>query len=250
MHNINMADNNITQGDSTTDKSGPTSPPHRSSSAAAHNARRNRRQLASSAHISRNQIQGLLGGDGSVPCSDTTATGYRHHSHVIRVPIRDDEEENRVPISIDVSTMTEEEIEEIRTTDPFLYYSIPESVRSISSQSTTTTTSSSSTNNANIVPNNGRQVQRRRQSAPAVFADFPTSETQVRRSSRISFERSFDAEMSDFIESMVGLDVNDGGVDEIDEDGVDYESVGEEFDELLESIISSSYRPSKQGSSQ
>ena len=153
-----------------------------------------------------------------------------------------------MPISIDVSTMTEEEIEEIRTTDPFLYYSIPESVRSISSQSTTTTTTS--TNNANVVPNNGRRVQRRRQSAPAVFADFPTSETQVRRSSRISFERSFDAEMSDFIESMVGLDFNDGGVDEIDEDGVDYESVGEEFDELLESIISSSYRPSKQGSSQ
>lgn len=246
---INMADNNNTQDGSTTDdKSGPTtSPPHRSSSAAADNARRNRRQLASSAHISRNQIQGLLDGDGSVPCSDTTAAGYRHHSHVIRVPIRDEEEENRVPISIDVSTMTGEEIEEIRTTDPFLYYSIPESVRSISSQSTTTT---SSTNNANVVPNNGRQVQRRRQSAPAVFADFPTSETQVRRSSRISFERSFDAEMSDFIESIVGLDVNDGGVDEFDEDGVDYESVGEEFDELLESIISSSYRPSKQGSSQ
>ena len=248
-----MADNKTTQDDSTTtDKSGPTSPPHRSSSSlAAHNARRNRRhQLASSAHISRNQIQGLLDGDGSVPCSDTTATGYRHHSHVIRVPIRDDEEENRVPISIDVSTMTEEEIEEIRTTDPFLYYSIPESVRSISSQSTTVT-GSSSTNNVNVVPNNGRQVQRRRQSAPAVFADFPTSETQVRRRSRISFERSFDAEMSDFIESIVGLDVNGGGVDEIDEDGVDYESVGEEFDELLESIISSScYRPSKQGSSQ
>ena len=55
-------------------------------------------------HISREQIQGLLDGDGSVPCSDTTATGYRHHSHVIRVPIRD-EEENRVPISIDVSTI-------------------------------------------------------------------------------------------------------------------------------------------------
>lgn len=246
-----MADNNNTQDDSATDKNGTNiSPPTRSSSAAADNARRNRRQLASSAHISRNQIQDLLGGDGSVPCSDTTAAGYRHHSHVIRVPIRDEEEENRVPISIDVSTMTEEEIEEIRTTDPFLYYSIPESVRSISSQSTTAT--SSSTNNANVVPNNGRQVQRRGQSAPAVFADFPTStsETQVRRSSRISFERSFDAEMSDFIESIVGLDVNDGVVDEIDEDGVDYESVGEEFDELLESIISSSYRPSKQGSSQ
>ena len=244
-----MADNNNTQDDSATDKNGTNiSPPTRSSSAAADNARRNRRQLASSAHISRNQIQGLLGGDGSVPCSDTTAAGYRHHSHVIRVPIRDEEEENRVPISIDVSTMTEEEIEDIRTTDPFLYYSIPESVRSISSQSTTAT---SSTNNANIVPNNCRQVQRRRQSAPAVFADFPTSETQVRRSSRISFERSFDAEMRDFIESMVGLDVNDGGVDEIDEDCVDYESVGEEFDELLESIINSScYRPSKQGSSQ
>jgi len=165
------------------------------------------------------------------------------------VPIRDEEEENRVPISIDVSTMTEEEIEEIRNTDPFLYYSIPESVRSITSQSTTTTTTST-INDANVVSNNGRQVQRRRQSAPAVFADFPTSETQVRRSSRISFERSFDAEMSDFIESMVGLDFNDGGVDEIDEDGVDYESVGEEFDELLESIISCSYRPSKQGSSQ
>ena len=240
--------------------SGPTtttSPPHRrSSAAAAADARRNRRHLlASSAHISRNQIQGLLDDDGSVPCSDTTAAGagYRRHSHVIRVPVRDEEEENRrVPISIDVSTMTGEEIEEIRTTDPFLYYSIPESVRSISSQSTTTTSSSSTNNDANVVPNNGRQVQRRRQSAPAVFANFPTSETQVRRSSRISFERSFDAEMSDFIESMFGLDFNgDGnGVDEIDEDGVDYESVGEEFDELLESIISSSYRPSKQGSSQ
>ena len=58
--------------------------------------------------------------------------------------------------------------------------------------------------------------------------------------------------MSDFIDSMVGLDFNGGVVDEIVdvEDGVDYESVGEEFDELLESIISSSYRPSKQGSSQ
>ncbi len=55
--------------------------------------------------------------------------------------------------------------------------------------------------------------------------------------------------MSDFIESMIGLDFNDGCVDEIDEDGVDYESVGEEFDELLDIIISS-YRPSKQGSSQ
>ena len=32
----------------------------------------------------------------------------------------------------------------------------------------------------------------------------------------------------------VGLDFNGGGVDEIDEDGVDYESVGEEIDELLE----------------
>ena len=55
----------------------------------------------------------------------------------------EEEEESRVPIFIDVFTMTEEEIEEIRTTDPFLYYSIPESVRSISSQSTTTTTTSS-----------------------------------------------------------------------------------------------------------
>lgn len=132
--------------------------------------------------------------------------------------------------------MTGGEIEEIRSTDSFLYYYIPEDVRSVSSQSTTTTTS---TNNANVVPNNGRQVQRRRQSVPAVFADFPTSETQVWRSSRISFERSYDAEMSDFIESMIGLDFNDGCVDEIDEDGVDYESVGEEFDELLDIIISS-----------
>ena len=97
------------------------SPPTRSSSAAADNVRRNRRQLASSANISREQIQGLLDGDGSVPCSDTTAAGYRHHSHVIRVPIRD-VEENRVPISIDVSTMTGGEIEEIRSTDSFLYY--------------------------------------------------------------------------------------------------------------------------------
>ena len=112
-------------------------------------------------------------GDGSWlrPLLRHYGTSYRHHSHVIRVLIlRDDVEENRVPISIDVSTMTEEEIEKIHTTDPIssdiLLY--PESVRSISSQSTTTT--SSSTNNANVVPSNGRQVQRRRQ---AVFANFP-----------------------------------------------------------------------------
>lgn len=220
-----MAANNNTQGESTTDSSGTTSPPRRSSSEAARNARRNRRpSLASSAHISRNQIQELLGG------------------HVIRVPVRE-EEENRMPISIDVSTMTEEEIEEIRNTDPFLYYSIPESVRSISSQSTTTTTTTS-TNNANAVPNNGRRVRPRSQSEPALFANFPSSETQVRRSSRISYERSFEAEMSDFIDSMVGLDFNDGGIDEIDEDGVDYESVSDEIDEMLESLEKSIYKGS------
>ena len=118
MHTFTNMGSDNTHNNSATDKSGINNSPYRSSSAAAADARRNRRHLlASSAHISRNQIQGLLDGDGdgSVPCSDTTAAGYRHHSHVIRVPIRDEEEENRVPISIDVSTMTEEEIEEIRT---------------------------------------------------------------------------------------------------------------------------------------
>lgn len=81
-----------------------------------------------------NHFKVLLDGDGewrwrmamahgSVACSDTTAPVIVIIcSHVIRVLIlRDDvEEKNRVPISIDVSTMTEEEIEKIRTTDPFL----------------------------------------------------------------------------------------------------------------------------------
>ena len=178
------------------------------------------RRLVSSARISRDQVVDLFVADSQEP---------------LRVPIRQ-EEEDRVPISIDISGMTEEEIEEIRVLDPFLYYSIP-SVRnaallggSVSSYSSNVDDLEQASNN---MPSGGPQVQRRRQSAPAAMAaaaadaaaGFAPRETQVRRRSRISFELSFESMMSDVMEGVDGLIFNDGGVDDEGDEGFAYDDL-------------------------
>jgi hypothetical protein len=174
-------------------------------------------QLSASAHISRDQIGEL----------------FLEAEHV-RMPVV--QEEDRVPLVIDASTLDEEELDELRITDPFMYYSIP-SVRNASLRGSIT--SSEAEGSVNQPSGSGRQVQHRRQSAPAALLAGATdaaaaAETQVRRRSRISFELSFDAVMSDIIESITegGLDV--GGDDDDDGDG--------SYDDFLDWLSNASTR--------
>ena len=152
------------------------------------------------------------------------------------VPVQD--EEDRVPFCIDVSSMTEEDLEDIKTVDPFLYYSIP-SVRNASLRGESVSVSSiSSSIEAEQASRNvpgGHHVQLRRQSAPAVLAIAAADasagganrEIQVLRRSRISFELSVDAIMDEIMESMNGLNVDDGDDD------------GESLDDFLDRISNS-----------
>jgi hypothetical protein len=155
------------------------------------------------------------------------------------VPVQD--EEDRVPFCIDVSSMTEEDLEDIKTVDPFLYYSIP-SVRNASLRGESVSVSSiSSSIEAEQASRNvpgGRHVQLRRQSASAVLAIAAADaadaaagganrEIQVLRRSRISFELSVDAMMDEIMGSINGLNVDDGDDD------------GESFDDFLDRISNS-----------
>ena len=63
-------------------------------------------RLSASAHISRDQIGDLL----------------LEAEHVAMLVVQEDD---RVPLVIDASTLSEEELDELRTIDPFMYYSIP-----------------------------------------------------------------------------------------------------------------------------
>eukprot|EP00984_Skeletonema_dohrnii_P025426 scaffold14590_cov151-Skeletonema_dohrnii-CCMP3373.AAC.2 len=141
--------------------------------------------LSASAHISRDQI------------------GAVEREQVFIMPIQD-QEEDRVPLTIDASNLNEEELDELKTIDPFMYYSIP-SIRNASLRG-----SMSSSSQSNAGPSDsGRQLQHRRQSAPAALLSTTTdvtAETAVRRRSRISFELSFDEMMSEYFG---GLDVGD-----------------------------------------
>lgn len=174
--------------------------------------RSHQQRLSASAHISRDQI------------------GAVEREHVFIMPIQD-QEEDRVPLTIDASNLNEEELDELKAIDPFMYYSIP-SIRNASLRG-----SMSSSSQSNVGPSDsGRQLQHRRQSAPAALLSTTTdvtAETTVRRRSRISFELSFDEMMSDIIESM------DGGLDIGDDD--------ESFDDILDRISNSgSFRRSFQ----
>jgi hypothetical protein len=174
-------------------------------------------RLSASAHISREQIEGLF-----------------LDSEYVAMPVI--QEEDRVPLVIDVSILNEEELDELRITDPFMYYSIPSARNAFLRGSTP-----SAQGSANLP--SGRQVQHLRRSAPAAMlnaaADAATTvETQVRRRSRISFELSFDAVMSDIIESITdgGLDLGGG------DDGDDTGDVDESYGDFLDWLGNSSNR--------
>lgn len=163
---------------------------------------RQRQRLSALAQISRDQI------------------GTLEPSENVLVPLQ---EEYRVPRIIDVSTLNDEELDRLRTTDPFMYYSIPSIIRSGSMTSSAQGSAESS----------DRQLQHLRRSAPAALMSAPfdvAAETTVRRRSRISFELSFDSMMSDIFESI------EGGLDAGNNDD-------ESLDDVLDRLSSSVDRP-------
>ncbi|KAL7492008.1 hypothetical protein ACHAWT_002230 [Skeletonema menzelii] len=166
-----------------------------------HGRQRQRQRLSASAHISRDQIEYI-------------------EPECVLMPIQEGE---RVPLTIDASSLNDEELDQLKKEDPFLYYSIP-SIRYASLRGGSLTSSQGSVGSGS----GHRQFQHLRQSAPATLMSAAASvaaETTVRRKTRISFELSFDEVMSDLIES-IG-------------EGLDVGNEDESFDDILDQISSS-----------
>lgn len=153
-------------------------------------------------------------------------------SESVLVPLQ---EEDRVPLIMDASNLNEEELDELKKDDPFMYYSIPSIRRSTLRGSMTVASSTQGSVGAS-----DRHLHLR-QSAPAALMRAPFDlavETRVRRRSRITFELSFDSMMNDIIESI------DEGLDAVNDE--------ESFDDILDrltnfadlSVNLSSRRPS------
>ena len=162
---------------------------------------RQRQQISASAHISRDQIEDLV------------------KPEYLLIPVQ---KEDRVLLTIDASSLNDEELDQLRKNDPFMYYSIP-SIRNASLRGSLQGSVGSGSGD--------RRLHHLRQSAPAALmsstAASVAAETIVQRKSCISFEVSFEEAISDLIESI-------GGGGEFDAGNED-----ESFDDILDQIINS-----------
>lgn len=140
---------------------------------------RQRQRLSDLAQISRDEI------------------GALEPSENVLVPLQ---EEDRVPLIMDASNLNAEELDQLRTTDPFMYYSIP-SIRHSTLHGSMTTASSTQ---GSVGASDRHQHLRRSAPAALMMAPFGVTETAVQRRSRITFELSFDSIMGDIIESIDG----------------------------------------------
>jgi hypothetical protein len=132
----------------------------------------------------------FFNGDGAVNGSAVTSTSTCTCSGTMTIISRPTFPEDRPKKSIDTANLNAQDIESLKKSDPFLYFSIP------------------AVHKAAI---HSREID-----LPALHADSHSNSSRVERRSRISFECHTDLLMEEFMEELSGL--SNSNVKALDDD--------------------------------